>query len=77
MIGFVSKSAICAIVLLTATFANAGNLHPAPQGAATNTMHPAPQGSPDTAVAHANDNGLTSVMKEEDKVKLRKLRPAK
>ena len=74
MIGFVRKSAICAIVLLTATFANAGNLHPAPQGATT--MHPAPQGSQDTAVAHANDNGLT-LMKEEDKVKLRKLRPAK
>ncbi len=74
MIGFVSKSAIFAMVLLTATFANAGNLRPAPQGG--NTMHPAPQGSQDTAVAHANENGLDAVTKE-DKVKLRKLRPAK
>ena len=70
MIGFVSKSAIFAMVLLTATFANAGDLRPAPQGA--NTMHPAPQGS-----AHANENGLDSVPKaKEDKVTLRKLRPA-
>lgn len=74
MIGFVSKSAIFAIVLLTATFANAGNLRPAPQGG--NTMHPAPQGSKDTAVAHANENGLASATEKEDKVKLRKLRPA-
>lgn len=74
MIGFVSKSAIFAIVLLTASFANAGNLRPAPQGG--NTMHPAPQGK-DTAVAHADENGLDSVTKEkEDKVQLRKLRPA-
>ena len=74
MIGFVSKSAIFAIVLLTATFANAGNLRPAPQGG--NTMHPAPQGSKATAELHANDNGLASATEKEDKVKLRKLRPA-
>jgi predicted ATP-grasp superfamily ATP-dependent carboligase len=76
MIGFVKKSAILAIVLFSTTFAYAGNLTPAPQGGSN--MHPAPQGSKETAVAHANENGLASVMKDkEDSQKLRKLRPAK
>jgi hypothetical protein len=73
MIGFVKKSTILVAILLSATFAYAGDLHQVPGGQDGDKIHPAPQGE-----AHANENGLPSVMKEkEDKEKLRKLRPAK
>lgn len=77
MIGFLKKSAILVTVLLSATFAYAGDLRPAPQGG--NNMHPAPQGGKETALTHvANETAVSAISKEqEDKEKLRQLRPAK
>jgi hypothetical protein len=78
MIGFVKKSTILVAILLSATFAYAGDLRPAPGGQSGDNMHPAPQGSKETGMEHANENGLASVMKEkEENDKLRKLHPAK
>ena len=79
MSGFVKKSTILATVLLSATFAYAGDLRPAPQGG--NNMHPAPQGPSDPALQNGNvtnETAIAAISKEkEDKLKLRRLRPAK
>src|ERR1041384_6996617 len=61
MIGFVKKSAILAAILLSATFAYAGDLRPAPAGQGGDNMHPAPQGSKETGMGHASENGGASV----------------
>ncbi|HEV8645720.1 MAG TPA: hypothetical protein VGR01_09135 [Burkholderiales bacterium] len=79
MIGFVKSSTIIAILLLSATFAYAGDLRPAPSGG--NNMHPAPQGSKDTAVEmvgqHAQSSAAIEAVSKVQEDKLRRLRPVK
>lgn len=77
MIGFLKRSTILATILLSATFAYAGGLTPAPQGG--NNLQPAPQDGKETALAHVtNETARAAISKEEgDKQQLRKLRPAK
>lgn len=75
MIGFVKRSTIVAIVLLSATFAYAGDLRPAPQGG--NNLHPAPQGGKETALTHVTNQTAIDAITKEKEDKLRRLRPVK
>ena len=78
MIGFVKGSTIVAILLLSATFAYAGDLRPAPSGGGGIT--PAPQGSKDTAVQqvqNANNQTAAEAVSKEEEDRLRRLRPVK
>lgn len=75
MIGFVKSSTILAILLLSATFAYAGDLRPAPSGG--NGIHPDPLHGKDQALTNvSNPNAIEAISKEEED-KLRKLRPVK
>jgi hypothetical protein len=80
MIGFVKSSTIIAVLLLSATFAYAGNdLKAVHEGG--NNMHPAPQGSKDTAVEmvgqHAQSSAAIEAVSKVQEDKLRRLRPVK
>ena len=81
MTGLIKRSMVVAAVMLTATFAYAGDLKPAPGGAGGgNTMHPAPQGSKETGMTqreeNANENAsFKSGNSDSDKDKVRRLRP--
>lgn len=79
MIGFVKRPTIIAVLLLSATFAYAGDLRPAPSGG--NNMHPAPQGSKDTAIEmvtlHAQSPAALEAVTKERGDKLRRLHPVK
>lgn len=81
MIGFVKRSTIIAILLLSATFAYAGNDLKAVHESGTN-MHPAPGHGQATALTHVTNptavEAIGEVGKEpKDKQQLRKLRPVK
>ena len=75
MIGFVKSSTILAVLLLSATFAYAGDLKAVHQGG-TN-VHPAPQHGKDQALTNVNNTTAIEAISKEEEAKLRKLRPVK
>lgn len=79
MIGFVRSSTIIAILLLSATFAYAGDLK-AVTGGGNDNMHPAPGHGQATALTHVTNPKAIDAIGEvgkEEKDKIRKLRPVK
>lgn len=76
MIGFVKRSTILAILLLSATFAYAGDLK-AVHGGGT-SVHPAPQGSKETGKQMVSEHAQsTAAVEAVNKTKDGKLRPLK
>ena len=79
MIGFVKSSTIIAIVLLSATFAYAGDLKAVHEGG--NNMHPVPQHGKVNALDHVTNDTARAAINEaisrEEADKLRKLRPVR
>ncbi len=75
MIGFVKKSAFIAILLLSATFAYAGDLKPVHEGG--NNVHPAPLHGNDNALQHVTNPTAREAISKEQEDKIRKLRPVK
>jgi hypothetical protein len=75
MIGFVKSSTILAVLLLSATFAYAGDLK-AVHGGGTN-VHPAPLHGNDQALTNVSNPTAIEAISKEEEAKLRKLRPVK
>ena len=78
MIGFVKSSTMIAILLMSATFAYAGDLKAVPAGG--NNMHPAPGHGQATALNNVSNTKALDAIGEvgkEEKDKIRKLRPVK